>query len=160
MERWSGSAAERSRSIALVAIVATLLLRAGSLGAQTISVGANPSTMTVTNTPAPGLDPLPISVTSTYSITTNQPNKIFKVTGQLNANMPAGLTLTASMDVPSGATSLGAQTLTTTPIDIITGITRNTTFSGTITYQFIATATAGVIAAQSRGVTYTILRAP
>jgi hypothetical protein len=144
--------------MALAAIVA-LLAHAGVLCAQTVSVGANPSTMTVSNAPA-GAEPVSVGASTSYSIMTNQPNKIFKVTGQLNANMPAGLTLTASMTVPSGATSLGAVALSTTPADIVTGISRNTTFSGTLDYVFTATAAGGVVAAQSRTVLFTIMRAP
>ena len=150
-------AARLAQCMLLAALVC--VARGRALGAQTISVVGNPAGMTVTDA-VPGFEPAPLSASTSYSITTNQPNKIFKVTAQLNTNMPADLTLTATMTVPSGATSTGTQSLSTTPADLITGITRNTTFSGTITYQFVATAAAGVVTAQTRGVTLTIMRTP
>ena len=83
------------------------------------------------------------------------------MTAQLNASMPAGVTLTLSAPPTPGGTSYGAVALDVTARDIITGIAG---FSGnasaSLTYTLSASAAAGVIPLQSRTVTLTITAAP
>ena len=75
--------------------------------------------------------------------------------------MPAGTILTATLAAPSGATSLGAVSLDTTPRDVVVNIAGiNPGTSQGITYGFSATVAAGVIASQTRTVTLTLANFP
>jgi flagellar capping protein FliD len=110
-------------------------------------------TLTV-STAVPGSDLTPTTSTgSTWAVTTNQSNS--KITAVINSSMPAGLTLTANLDAPSGATSTGEQTLSTTAQDMVTGITRVAEAALNVIYGLTATVSAGVTSG-TRIVTYTI----
>lgn len=61
----------------------------------------------------------PTSVTSgvsTWSVTTNQSGA--KITGSVGVAMPAGVTLSANLVAPAGATSAGLKPLTTVAVDL------------------------------------------
>lgn len=132
----------------------------GAVGAQTIAVSGNPGLLRV-STAAPGSEPIAVSNSSTtYTVTTPNPNRLHKVTAQLNAAMPVGLTLAATLDPPPGATSLGPIALDMTARDVVTAIPRNTNSTQGITWTFTATVAAGVVPPASRIVTLTIVRAP
>jgi DNA-binding response OmpR family regulator len=99
----------------------------------------------------------PNSVTSageTWAVTTNQTGA--KITASLASNMPAGLTLSATMAAPAGATSAGLQPLSTTAVDMVTTITRLSSPGLSLSYKLDATAAAGVVSTTSRVVTFTI----
>ena len=99
----------------------------------------------------------PTSATSaiaTWAVTTNQTGA--KVTASINAAMPAGITLSANLAAPAGASSAGLQSLSTVAVDVVTSITKIAAGALGVTYQLDATAAAGVVASQSRTVTYTI----
>lgn len=142
-------------------LIALLPFGGGALGAQTISVSGNPGLLRVTTAVA-GSEPIAVSNSSTtYTVTTpNNPNRPYKVLAQLNAAMPVGLTLAATLDPPPGATSLGPIALDMTARDVVTGIPRNTNSTQGITYTFTATVAAGVIPPTTRIVTLTIVRGP
>ena len=111
-----------------------------SLVINTATAGSNP---TATN-----------NSTATWAVTTNQTGA--KITASIGSNMPAGLTLTVDLAAPAGATSAGAQSLSTTAVDLVTTITRLAQSSLGVTYTLTATAAAGVVSSTSRTVTYTI----
>jgi hypothetical protein len=131
----------------------------GTIG--TITVGAAPGTLIITTAVA-GMDPTGVSGSSTYTVKAKQANKPQKVTGQLNAAMPAGVTLTVTLAAPTGgaATSNGAVALDATARDLVGNITNTTNQTLAMTYNLSATAAAGVIANQNRTVTFTILAWP
>jgi hypothetical protein len=152
-----------SRFVAIVA----LLLGATRVYAQTatqvvtfqvvainqIAVAGLPS-LTI-NTAVAGSNPTSASsAVATWAVTTNQSSA--KITASLDANMPVGLTLSAALAAPAGATSAGAISLSTTAADVVTGITKLAAGLLAITYTLDATPVAGVVASQSRTVTYTI----
>ncbi len=116
-----------------------------------IAVSGNVS-MTI-NTASAGQAPDPTTSSSTYNVTTNGTNK--KITAELDHAMPAGLTLSATMAAPSGASSAGKQALTGTAVNLVTGITKVRGNALSLSYEAVAT-----VAAQpdnySRTVTYTI----
>ena len=123
--------------------------------AQSISVSGNPSAMVIT-TAAAGSSPTGVSNSATTYSVTNLTLFPKKITAQLNSAMPAGVTLKITLAAPSGATSLGAVTLTTTPQDVVQNIGLGTFSNLTITYQLSATTAAGVVAAASKTVTLTL----
>ena len=99
----------------------------------------------------------PTSVTSagnTWAVTCNQTGA--KITESINSAMPAGVTLSATLGAPAGATSAGIKSLSTAAADMVTGITKLNASALVLTYQLDATAAAGVITSTTRVVTYTI----
>ena len=99
----------------------------------------------------------PTSVTdasSAWAVTTNQTGA--KISASIPSNMPAGLTLSANLAAPTGATSASFQSLSTVSVDLVTAITKLAQGSLTATYKLDATAAAGVVASATRLVTYTI----
>lgn len=117
-----------------------------------ISVTGSPS-LTI-NTATAGSAPTAATASATWAVTTNQTGA--KITASINSNMPAGLTLSANLGAPAGATSAGATTLSSTSVDMVTGITKIAEGALSIGYSLSATAAAGVVSSASRTVTYTI----
>jgi hypothetical protein len=72
--------------------------------------------------------------------------------------MPTGVTLTVALAASKGA-SLGPVTLGTAAQNVVTGIT-GTMFGQSITYTLRATPAAGVVAVQTRQVTFTLISTP
>jgi hypothetical protein len=99
----------------------------------------------------------PTTVTSagnTWAVTCNQSTA--KITASIGVAMPAGVTLSATLGAPAGATSAGIKALGTAAVDVVTGITKLNASALTLTYQLDATSAAGVITSTTRVVTYTI----
>lgn len=91
---------------------------------------------------------------NTWSVTTNQSTA--KITASIASAMPTGLTLSANLGAPGGATSTGLQALGTTAVDMVTGITKLNATGLSLSYQLDATAAAGVVTSATRVVTFTI----
>jgi hypothetical protein len=145
----------------LVAIASLALLGAGKAAAQTITVSGNPAVMRI-NTAVAGSQPTPVTnATRTYTVTTPNPvGRTYKITAQLNANMPPGVTLTVTLAPPPNSVSVGPVNLDVTARDVVTGMPRRTNSTQTITYQVSALVTAGVMGQTTRTVTFTVLRFP
>jgi len=109
----------------------------------------------VISTATAGSAPTSVSANATYAITTNETDR--KITAQLDNDTPSGLTLSAALAAPSGATSAGAVQLSTLAQDVVTGITPVNASGLNVTYTLSATAAAGVVPSTSRTVTYTIV---
>jgi hypothetical protein len=90
----------------------------------------------------------------TWAVTTNQTGA--KINASIPTAMPAGLTLSANMGAPAGATSVGTTALTTTAVDLVTGITKLNSSGLALTYSLDATTAAGVVASGTRVVTFTV----
>lgn len=148
-----------------VALALTTFAVAGTAGAQSqtvtfavnainqVAVTGSPS-LTVTTAVA-GSQPTSASdATAKWAVTTNQSGA--KVTASIDSNMPSGLTLSANLVAPSGATSLGATALSSTAVDVVTGVTKVAASNLGITYTLDATAAAGVVGTSTRTVTYTV----
>ena len=123
---------------------------------------SGPASLTV-NTATAGSQPSDaVSSGITWAITTNQASQ--KVTAELTAasggDMPAGLTLTADMAQPSGASTDGAQALSTTPVRLVNGITRVAQSGMALTLTLSANVSAGSVASTTRDILYTITTGP
>lgn len=130
-------------------------------GINRISV-SGPASLTV-NTATAGSQPSSAASSGiTWAITTNQTNQ--KVTAELTAasggNMPSGLTLTADMAQPSVGSTDGAQTLSTTPVRLVSGLTRVAQSGMALTLTLAADVSAGVVSSTSRDVLYTVTTGP
>ena len=97
---------------------------------------------------------------TTYTAKAKQANRPQKITGQLNAAMPVGMTLTVTLVATTGATSDGTVTLDATARELVGNITNTANETHGITYVLSATAAAGVVLSQSRTVTFTITAWP
>jgi hypothetical protein len=59
---------------------------------------------------------------ATWAVTTNETNK--RLVGSIDADMPPGVTLSMELEAPSKALGNGPVVLSTTPQDLVTGISR------------------------------------
>jgi hypothetical protein len=119
-----------------------------------LSVSGNPGALTV-NAAVAGAAPTAVEdATSSYAITTNETDR--KITGAIDTDMPAGVTLTANLAAPTGGTSANAVALTAVAADFVTGISTLNETAKSITYGLSATSAAGVVASATKTVTFTI----
>lgn len=119
-----------------------------------LAVSAPTVSLTV-NSATPGSAPNSVSDSSTsYDITTNEVGQ--KITAAINSDMPSGVTLSLGLAAPTGATSAGTLALSTSAVDLVTGISTLNETGKTITYTLAATSAAGVVASASKTVTLTI----
>ena len=131
---------------------------AGSARAQLLTVSGNPGSLNIVAA-SPGTQPNSVADASTsYTVTTVLRSKIAVA---IDAAMPSGLTLIVTLAAPAGATSSGPITLSTAAQDAVRGIPLGTVLSThSITYDFTATVSAGIVPATTRTVTLTILPDP
>jgi hypothetical protein len=118
-----------------------------------ISVAGTPS-LTISAAVAGGA---PTSVTSTgntWAVTTNQSSS--KITASIPTAMPSGITMSANMGAPTGGTSAGYLALSTTAVDLVTGITKLNETGLSLNYKLDATSAAGTLSSTTRVVTFTI----
>ena len=151
------------RAFTLLLLVTPFAAARAQSAAQTITIAVNAinqiafvgsPTLAITMATAGSAPTSAIDATATWAVTTNQTGA--KVTASIPTAMPAGLTLSASLSPPAGATSSAFQPLGTTSVDMVTGISKLAQASLGVTYRLDATPAAGVISSASRVVTYTI----
>ena len=148
----------RSMRMVVVAMLLAGASRRAAAQYSSVRVSGSPGKLEVQGSVA-GATPTPDSDnSSTYTVANIFGSK--KVTAQLNAAMPSGVTLSATFAAPSGATSIPNVFLDATARDVVTGIGFTLGTTKTITYTLSATPAAGVVPAQSRTVTLTIVSAP
>lgn len=119
-----------------------------------ISVSGNPGDLVI-NTATAGSQPDDYVDNSTsWAVSTNGTNK--KMTGGINADMPASVTLQVNLVAPTGGSSSGDQSLSMTAADLVTSVTQVAESGLTVTYTLSATVAAGVVAVDTRTVTLTL----
>lgn len=96
-----------------------------------------------------------VTWTNTYSVSTNEVNK--KIVASLDNNLPKGCFLQVSLSPPTGARTLGMQTLSTTPTDLVVEISKTSASGLPMVYRFTTHPKAGVIPNATRIVTYTLI---
>lgn len=151
--------------IAIAALVLAAPAFAGNSATQTVSYEvqainelsvSSASVSLVVNSATAGSAPNAATNSSTsYSITTNESGR--KIVGALNTDMPAGVTLAVTLGAPDQAISRGKQALSTTPVDLVTGISTLNETGKPIAYELTATSAAGVVPSASKTVTLTIM---
>ncbi len=95
-----------------------------------------------------------IDATSTYRITTNEEHK--KITGVLNTVLPKDSDLLISLEAPSGALSAGGVSLKSTPVDLVTGVSKVAESQKIIRYTYTTPADVQITAPLSQMITLTI----
>jgi len=151
---WAGW---RGRAVVAAALVAGLG-RSAAAQFSSMQVSGSPATMRIVGSTA-GAAPAPVVESSTTYTFANR-NGTKKITAQLNTSMPAGVTLAATFEAPTGATTLPNVPLDATARDVVTGIGFAVSTTNGITYTLSATPAAGVVPQQSRTVTLTLVTAP
>lgn len=152
-----------------IRFIATIALLSGAAGSalaqgnsQNVNFKVDPvnviefsgSPSLVVNSATAGSGPSTATAIVSWALTTNQNDS--KLTGSINAAMPAGLTLRVELEPPAGAVSAGPQVLGTAAVDLVTGLTKKARNGLAVTYTLDATAAAGPVASSTRTVTYTI----
>ena len=148
---------------ALVMLAATAATAAAQSATQDVSfevqaineIAFTGSPSLVISAATAGSAPTSTTANATYAITTNETNR--KVTAELNSAMPTGVTLSVNLAAPSGGTSANTVSLSTTAQDVVTGVSKVNATGLSVTYSLSATSAAGVVAAETRTVTYTIV---
>lgn len=132
-----------------------MLVGVSCLWGDSISLSGNPSVMAISTATA-GQQPNSASNASTnYNLTTTA--TVRKITGNLNSNMPSGVTLQIQLAASGGATSAGSVTMTTTATNLVTSISKSTTATNlTVTYNLSATAAAAQVSNATRTLTLTL----
>ncbi len=135
-------------------ILINLSLNMLSHATDSITISGTPGHLNINSANA-GQAPYTVSDSSTvYSLVVDGTRKI---TGHLDNNLPSHTTLMVNLAAPSGASSLGAISLSTLANDLVTDIPTGSYSNLSINYQFSATPLAGVLPITSRTVTFTIL---
>ncbi|MGB2697988.1 MAG: hypothetical protein WBD28_09060 [Candidatus Zixiibacteriota bacterium] len=119
-----------------------------------MSVSGDPGNLVV-NTATAGSEPTAdTDNTTSWAVTTNESSK--KMTGSINTDMPANTTLEINLTAPTGGSSAGDMSLSTTAADLVTAIATVAESGLTITYTLSATIAAGIVAQAQKTVTLTL----
>jgi hypothetical protein len=157
------------KTLFVTALAVLVLGLAGSTSAQTatqvvnftvaafqqISVGPGPIGIDIDAWTGADDNLTPATGASTYSLLQNV--GVSRITAQINSDMPTGTTLEVRL-TPGAAkgSSAGYQFLTSTAVNVVTGIPRGTDNARVIDYRFSANASAGPLSG-NRTVTYTLV---
>ena len=151
-----GSARLLRRASALVVpLVVASLGAAQRAEGQTVTLGGGTPTVHITTAVA-GSAPTTVSTTTTTLAYTNDNTGTKVLRARLASALPAGVTLQVSVSTPSGSTSLGFVTLTTSYQNLTGTIAKNASGTVNITHRLSATSAAGVQAASTRQITFQI----
>ena len=140
-------------TLALAQTSATQTFNVQVTAINEISMSGAPSLL-ISSASAGGPPTSVTSATNTWAVTTNQTGST--ISGSIASAMPTGLTLSANLGAPAGATSAGLKALGTTAVALVTGVTKVNASGLSLTYQLDATTAAGVVNAATLNVTYTI----
>ena len=125
-----------------------------------LDITANSVSLVVNSATASG-QPDQATANTTYAITNNTgasgASPTDKITGSINSDMPAGLTLKVTAGATTGGSSAGAVTLSSVAADLVTGVANVAEGALSLAFTLDATAAAGVVAADSRTFTMTIV---
>lgn len=155
-----------ARGLCGSAVVAVALVfgssRIAAAQHETLLVSGSPAPMRVQTAVAGSVLVPVVDNSTTYTYTSQGDGNRKKITAQLNAPMPDGVTLQATFDSPDRASSIPDVVLDATARDVVTDLpfTHGSAVTMGITYTLTATPAAGIVPAQSRTVTLTIIRAP
>jgi hypothetical protein len=147
----------RHRKRAVSVLTATLLVaNAGvALAQDALQFQVAPGSLVINSAVAGSAPTAKSTSTGRYRVRVASGTR--RISASINSPLPSGVTLTITLVAPSGATSVGPVTLSTTPQTVVTNVT-NTSFSPNlgITYTLTATTAAGVIASANKTVTLSL----
>jgi hypothetical protein len=145
-----------TRELTLAALIAT----SGHLSAQTSSIAMTtlPGPLTIIDAVPGGQPRAQTDQAARYSV--NVTTGRMKIAGQLDTPLPPGVTLTIQLSAPSGATSVGAVALGTSPQDLVRFISPGQRAGLPVTLVLSASITAGVIPYTASHVVLTLVDDP
>lgn len=140
----------------LFAGTATATITYSIQSVDAISLSASPGTFTINGPDTPGSKfGSATDDTTTFSVTTNgDPGAERKITGYVQTALPTGVTLAVNLTAPTGGTSQGYVSLTTTAQDLVLGITDVAETKG-ISYKLTVDLTTAPIGDFTNAVIYT-----
>jgi hypothetical protein len=148
--------------VRIAVALSVLLICTGRAAAQApprIRIAIDPGVLLAVSSAVPGSAPTPaVNAGTQYSVRVNNAS-VKKITAQLNAPMPVGVTLLVTLAPPPGATSLGPVALDAVQRDVVVNVT-NVNSQFIATYQVNATIAAGVVPAATRTVTFNLVDYP
>jgi len=109
------------------------------------------------DTAVAGAQPNYESTITTYEITTNCASNAKKITGQLNTDLPSGLTLNMYMHAPVNGSSPTHRSMSATPSNMVVNIGPNAEQGIDMDFDLIATVAAGVVSSSSKTLTVTLV---
>lgn len=125
-------------------------------GVSEISFSGSPSLVISQAQAGTGL--ISASAAASYALTTNESG--MKITAQLSAALPDHVTLSVSLEAPSGGTSAGTVALSDAVAkDVVTGVTKVNESGLEVDYKLAAGVDAGVVPAGTVQVMYTVTAA-
>ena len=145
-----------------VLTTALLLVTSRAVAAQSFTPAATTLGTMKIITAVAGSNPTSVQQTSTkYTLVTKKNKGITRVTAQLSAPLPAGVTLTVTLPAPATPANTivgGTVSLTTAPQNVLTNLPdATTTFTATtITYVLSATPAAAPFTLNNLVVTFTL----
>lgn len=120
-----------------------------------IAVSGNPGSLVLSDAVAGSPEMSAEDRSTTYSLTTNLDN--MKIVASIDSPMPAGTRLMMNMESVRGLSSgLVDISSATTPVDVVTGLTKGSESARQIAYVFSADAAVGAVPSQSRTITLTL----
>lgn len=124
------------------------------------SVSGNPAALVISTATAGAEPDNATDSSTTYALTVNDnagTPVTNKITAAINSNMPANVTLSVNLTAPtSSGTSAGSTSLSTAAANAVTGIGTEAQSGIAIAYTLAATVGAGVLASDTRTVTFTL----
>lgn len=151
----------RWRGIALRAAFLAIPLLAsfrGHAAAQTITLNTPsvPARLSVTTATA-GQPPTSATLAAgTWTGQTSDGGGSHKISARIvGGSVPPGVTVTIAI-TSNGGTVPGPRTLSGSSVDLVTGLVKSTTYSGTVTYGITATSAAGTVAPSTLDIQFTI----
>jgi hypothetical protein len=141
----------------LIFLLGCTCLSFSILHSDTLSISANPATLTI-STAIAGQQPTAVTNTSTTYSFSSLSLVTRTITGKISAAMPSNVTLHVQLANPGGgATSTGLVAMTTTAQNLVTGIPILGSGTGvTITYQLSATVSAAIVTGGTKTLTLTL----
>jgi hypothetical protein len=91
---------------------------------------------------------------TTYDFYTNRKNRV--ITGAIDQDTPHDTQLQVRFEAPSGSSSTGFVTLSTTPKALVTGLSKEKASGIPISYKLLATREAGRVSLTNRRIFYTL----
>jgi hypothetical protein len=140
-------------------LLVALCVASSFAGAQTIAVSGAASPLNIASAIA-GSELMPASSNnSTYSVTTTTANQ--KIVAHVEPALPAYVTLTVTLAAPGSGSSAGPVQLSATDQTLVNAIVTPATYTGlAIHYTLTATVRAGVMAATTYHVVFSVVEGP
>ena len=147
----------RARGAAGRLAVMAFLSASPALAQQSMTLSGEPSALVI-DAATPGDAPQSVAdEVTTYSMTVDARTDVLV---QLDAPLPAGVTLELWMEAPAGAVAVGPIAVSTVPQRVVRDVPAGTHLGLRVSYEMTASVRAGVVAFDARQLTFSMSAAP